>query len=104
MFLYATHDGGTTWTFAPAPAGAADVEVVDAGYEVALVTDGRLMASSDDGRHWTLIGQHRELAGATIHPQYLDRNHAFFLVTSVAAAGHVDLYSTDDGGKTLTRP
>lgn len=104
-YLFATHDGGATWSYAQAPATAYDVLAIDSQHDLTILSDGTIETSSDDGHHWTRGAHHPELArqGIPFLPQFPDPQNGFFLVPSFAPSSPAPLYVTDDGGRTLTR-
>ena len=103
QYLYRTHDGGATWTYAPAPASAYAVQAIAVRHAVVIRDDGTVFTSSDDGGSWSTMARHPEFAytngTSQVDAQYLDADHAFFLVHTIKST----LYRSNDGGRTLQR-
>jgi photosystem II stability/assembly factor-like uncharacterized protein len=92
--LYATTDGGATWTASTPPLGPSAINSVvfeDAGTGVISTSDARLLRTADGGATWTSIGPLAN-GGIVRHTGA----HAFWFV----AAGGTSVLRSTDGGAT----
>jgi len=101
--VYATKDGGATWSpqcgALPTPENSVPGAVITPdGTVVTLLQDGTIAESTDGGRSWQTPGpSHPELevAGSHVDLDFVDAEHGFISLPSGA------LYATSDGGRTL---
>ena len=107
-----THDGGTTWTNVPQPAGLdaiASIDLIAPGTGFLLDFTGVLYFTGDNGANWTTVGK-LDLGGLVIPKaayqmaavRFSDRQHGLIVVSEDYQKGKVKAYHTLDGGLTWT--
>jgi photosystem II stability/assembly factor-like uncharacterized protein len=118
--LYATHDGGATWTEVPEAIGSAGYlnAIGDAENGIAWYSTEQpgvaLFVSHDSGANWAVAprrgpaGEARNLleAGPPIvsitSAQFIDAAHGWLVAATDAASGPGTVLATSDGGETWT--
>ena len=90
--LFATHDGGASWTRVPFPERDLSPDFVDAEHGFARASGG-LYATKDGGHTWTIVRTNVDLSNTTL--DFVNPRTGLAL-----ASGARYVLRTDDGGRT----
>jgi photosystem II stability/assembly factor-like uncharacterized protein len=96
--IYATEDGGNTWTQAPAELAVTGILDIVSAQEMVLYSSNQFYVTRDAAKTWSIVAPDVAFGDFVSSMSFANSNTGWVITTDLA--NHHSLYKTTDGGST----